>query len=64
MTLLSILIILALLATIGALGFGIGSMMRGGEYDRQHSTQLMYARVGFQGLALVLLVIALFIANM
>ena len=64
MTLLSLMIILALLATIVSLGVGIGSMIRGGEYDRQHSTQLMYARVGFQGLALALLVISLFLANM
>ena len=55
MSLLTFMIILALLATVGALGTGIVSMVRGGEYDRQHSTQLMYARVGFQGLALVLL---------
>ena len=64
MTLLSLMIILALLATVVSLGVGIGSMIRGGEYDRQHSTQLMYARVGFQGLALALLVISLFLANM
>jgi hypothetical protein len=38
-------------------------MVRGGEYDNQHSTQLMYARVGFQGLALVLLMVALYAAN-
>ena len=63
MSLLSIMIILALLATIGALGAGLFSMLRGGEYDRQHGTQLMAARVGFQGLAVVLLLVALFAAN-
>jgi len=63
MSLLTFMIILALLATIGALGTGVVSMVRGGEYDSQHSTQLMYARVGFQGLALVLLLVALYAAN-
>lgn len=63
MSLLTLMIILALLATIGALGAGIVSMVRGGEYDRQHDTQLMVARVGFQGAALVLLLIALYFAS-
>ena len=63
MSLLSLMIILALLATVGALGAGLVSMMRGGEYDRQHSTQLMTARVGCQGVAVLLLLVALFIAN-
>jgi hypothetical protein len=63
MSLLSLMITLALVATIGALGAGIVSMLRGGEYDRQHSTQLMAARVGFQGAALVLMLVALYVAN-
>jgi hypothetical protein len=63
MDLLSFMIILALLATVGALGAGVVSMVRGGEYDEKHSTQLMVARVGFQGAALVLLLVALYIAN-
>ncbi|NIM27774.1 MAG: twin transmembrane helix small protein [Gammaproteobacteria bacterium] len=63
MSLLSFMIILALLATIGALGAGVVSMVRGGEYDRQHDTQLMIARVSFQGVALVLLLFALYFAT-
>ena len=52
-------IVLALIATIGALGAGVASVVQGGEYDRKHGVQLMFARVGFQGIALVLLLIAL-----
>ena len=63
MSLLSFMIILALLATVGALGAGIVSMVRGGEYDRQHGTQLMAARVGCQSVALVLMLAALYVAN-
>lgn len=62
MMLLNILILAALLATVAALAGGIVSMAHGGEYDRRHSYQFMFARVGFQGLALVLLVIALLVA--
>ena len=63
MSLLSLMIVLAALATAGALGAGVVSMVRGGEYDHKHSTQLMVARVGFQGAALVLLLVALYVAN-
>ncbi len=58
MTMLTITIILALVATIVSLGWGLGSMAHGGTYDSKHSGQLMNARVIFQGLALVLLLIA------
>ena len=54
MDILTILITLALFATVVALAGGVTSMVRGGEFDRRHSTQLMFARVGFQGLTLVL----------
>jgi len=62
MELLSILILLALLATVVALGMGIASMVRGGEYDREHSGQYMNARLGAQGIALLFLLLALFFA--
>ncbi|TAM45653.1 MAG: twin transmembrane helix small protein [Gammaproteobacteria bacterium] len=63
MTLLTAVIILAVVATAGALAGGIVSMAQGGEYDRRHSGQFMFARVGLQGLALVLLLIALLVAG-
>lgn len=63
MELLTLLIVSALLATIASLVTGIWSMGQGGEFDEKHSNQLMRARVGFQGLALILLLIALYFAN-
>lgn len=57
-----IFVILAMLATVVTLGMGIFSMARGGEYDRQHGTQLMGWRVGLQALTLVLLGVALIAA--
>ena len=59
---LTILIVLAALATVVALVAGVASMARGGEQDRERSGQLMYARVGAQGVTLVLLVLALLFA--
>lgn len=59
---LPILVILALIATMGALATGIVSMVRGGAFDRKHSGQLMFTRVGVQGVAFVLLLLALFLS--
>lgn len=58
MDILSILIILALVATIISLVVGLRSMGKGGEYDKQHADQFMGARIIFQGIALVLLIIS------
>ena len=60
MTLLTWLIILALVSTLVSLVWGIGSMAQGGTYDKKHSAQLMSARVAFQGLTILLLLIALY----
>ena len=58
---LTALVFLAMLATMGALATGIGSMAGGGAFDDRHSHQLMFARVGLQALTVALLVIALFV---
>jgi hypothetical protein len=61
MQILTVIIVIGLLATTGALLMGVVSMARGGEFDRRHSTELMFARVGLQALTLICLLIALFI---
>ncbi|MBM2830931.1 MAG: hypothetical protein HW411_1721 [Gammaproteobacteria bacterium] len=63
MNLLTIVIIAALVITAGVLIIGVGSMALGGEFDEKHSTQLMFARVGMQGITLILLLVALYLAN-
>ena len=63
MSLLTIVIIAALLATIVSLVMGLGAMGKGGKYDEEHSTQLMSARVGLQALTFILLLLAIFLAN-
>ena len=52
------LIILGVLATIAAMIGGGISMARGGTYDEQHGFQWMEARVIFQAITLLLLLIA------
>jgi hypothetical protein len=63
MNILSVLIVLALLMTIAVLGTGIWSMAHGGEFDKKHSEQLMFARVGIQAFTILLLFIAFALAN-
>jgi fructose-specific phosphotransferase system IIC component len=63
MDMLSVVIVVALLMTVGILVTGIWSMAHGGEFDQKHSTQLMFARVGMQGFTLLLLLLAFFLAN-
>lgn len=62
MTVVTTLIIIALFATAGTLLSGVISMAHGGEFDRRHSHQLMFARVGLQAITLLLLLTALFAA--
>lgn len=57
------LIVIALLATLGVLFTGLISMARGGEFNRKHGNRLMRWRVLIQGGALILLAIALMLAN-
>lgn len=61
MDILTILVMLGALATVLVLFRGIGSMAEGGEYDFQHSHQLMFARIGLQALTLLLVLIALLV---
>ncbi len=51
-------VMIVLIATVVVLFVGIISMARGGEFDRQHSVQLMFTRVGFQAAAVILIIAA------
>lgn len=51
--------VVALAATAAFLALGIGAMVRGGAYDRDHSTRYMSLRVAAQGAALLFVVLAL-----
>jgi hypothetical protein len=55
-------VMIALMATIVVLFIGVFSMARGGDFDQQHSVQLMLTRVGFQVAAIILVIVAAFYA--
>jgi hypothetical protein len=56
----SILIPLALVAVLGALGFGLYSLYRGGDFGRSWSNKAMRLRVLFQFIAILVLVAAFY----
>lgn len=59
MDLLTIVIVLALLATGIALLFGLMSLGQGGSFDKHFGTGFMWARIAFQAAAVLLLLAAL-----
>ena len=57
------LLVVVLLAVVGSLFGGLVSMGVGGTFDDQNSERLMFARVGFQALAVALLLFMLVFAR-
>ncbi|MCG8546420.1 MAG: twin transmembrane helix small protein [Alphaproteobacteria bacterium] len=54
---LTVLVVIAMLGTLGVLLFGVISMARGGEFNRRNSNKLMRWRIVMQMIALVLFAI-------
>lgn len=52
-------VLVAAAAAVVAFTRGMASMAHGGEADLLHSHELMFQRVGWQGLAVLLLLLAL-----
>jgi hypothetical protein len=63
MSVVSVLIICALIATVVVLGLGLRSMAKGGEYDKEHAEKFMWERVALQGLVILLLIAAAVLLN-
>ena len=59
MDILTVLLFVAMLATLAVLVVGLAGFFRGGEFNRKYGNRLMRARVALQALALVLLVLLL-----
>jgi len=57
----TILLVLAMLGTLAVLGFGVATMLRGG--DPRRSNKLMQLRVMMQALAVVLLAALMLLAR-
>lgn len=63
MSILTITIALALFMTVLTLGLGLLSMAIGGSSDDQLSENFMWARIGTQGLSVLLITAALYFAT-
>jgi hypothetical protein len=63
MSIASVLVICALIATVVVLGLGLRSMARGGQYDQEHAEKFMWERVALQALVIVLLIAAAVMMN-
>ena len=63
MSIINVLIIAALIATVVVLAMGLRSMARGGTYDKEHAEKFMWERVVLQGLVVVLLLAAAILLN-
>lgn len=60
---LNIIIILALLATMSALGLGLLSMGLGGSLDKDYGERFMWIRIGLQAATVALIITALIVTN-
>ena len=56
-------VMIALVATVVVLFVGMYSMVKGGEFDRQHSVQCMVTRVSLQAAAVILIIAAVLYAS-
>ena len=52
-----IILMVALLAVAGILGWGVLTMARGGEYNIRNSNRIMRYRIIFQAIALVVILL-------
>ena len=59
MSILTVLILAAVAATVLSLLFGVSALATGHDVDHRSSDQWMHLRVGFQALALALVLLAL-----
>ncbi len=60
---LTVMIIIALAAVLAALGIGVLSMLKGGDFAKRHGNRLMRLRVGLQFTALALIALAFFLRD-
>ncbi len=59
MNMMTLLVVVALLCVIGSLAFGLAAMTQHGEVGHRTSAQWMTMRVVFQGVAVALILLAL-----
>ena len=62
-TILPILILISFLSVVTVLGIGIFSMIKGGAFNEKYGNKLMQLRVTLQGVTILLLALAYFLAQ-
>lgn len=62
-TILPILILISFLSVVAVLIIGIFSMIKGGAFNEKYGNKLMQLRVALQGLTILLLALAYFLAQ-
>lgn len=62
-TILSALLVLTLIAVTVVLFMGIGSMSRGGEFNRKYGNLLMRWRIGLQALAVIIIIAIVYVSQ-
>ncbi len=63
MVFLNIALAFAVLGVVLALGFGVYSLLRGGQFGRDWSNRLMRLRVLFQAIAVVIILFAFWLSS-
>lgn len=63
MSVISYLVIAALIATVIVLVLGLRSMAVGGDYDKSHAEKFMWERVALQAVVIALLIAAALLIN-
>ena len=59
----AVLLVIAMLATLGVLFLGMFSMAKGGEFNRKYGNKLMRLRVIMQGLAILLFLLLILVVK-
>ncbi len=62
-TILTILLVITLGGIVGVLGFGLYTLLRGGEISHKHSNTAMRWRVLLQGIALLVFALILWLGR-
>ena len=57
------LLIIAMVAVVGVLFFGLFSMARGGAYNQRNANKLMRWRVGLQFVAIVIIMLFVYVRH-
>ena len=63
MDFLTVIIVLALLATVGAMYLGLTALGHGGALDKDYGTRIMWFRVGLQAVTILLLLGAILLRS-